>query len=268
MTTSPILEIPEVDPNQTQKETTINTGIEILEASVNDRLLVDLTAGDLTLNMTQWTRYGLLILENASTATTVSVPATKRFIAIWNTGSASVTVKVVTGSGTTVIIPTGKIVLVTSDGTDIKALSSGVGALVDLSDVTIVSPAEGDLLTYDTASGKFVSKAVPGATLTIPADATTNFTLAATDQNTMRGVNNGSDVTITVPTNTAVPDYPIGETATFYQKGAGQIIISPAGGVTLIYPSDVSPKTRRTNSALSVTKLAANVWIVIGDLGA
>lgn len=159
---SPILNLPQVSPNQTQKETTINTAMAILEAASNDMLGVSLAAGDVTLNTDQFTKYFLFEFSGHTTARTVTVPATPRWFAIENLGTATVTVKTPTGgsSGGSLVaeLAAGKIGLVISDGTDLRFVvpdpSSGTGLLEDLSNVTGV-PTNGQLLRWVAADGNW-----------------------------------------------------------------------------------------------------------------
>jgi hypothetical protein len=70
---TPILHLPEVAPNQDQKEATINTAIAILEAAMNDTLPVNVTAGDVDLTQDQFTRWFLFQVKS----TTALSPTTR-----------------------------------------------------------------------------------------------------------------------------------------------------------------------------------------------
>jgi transcriptional regulator GlxA family with amidase domain len=56
VSTTPLLGITELTPNQTGKETTVNDAIVALEAAGNATLAVSMAAGDVTLSVNQFTR--------------------------------------------------------------------------------------------------------------------------------------------------------------------------------------------------------------------
>jgi hypothetical protein len=156
-TYTPILSLPEVAPNQDQKETTINTALAILEAAMNDTLPVDMSAGDVVLNTDQFTKYFLLQVA-PSVAHNLEIPATPRWFAVENQGTAQATVKVHGVAGSTVQLGAGKIGLFVSDGTNVRVVvpdpAAGTGVLADLSDVT-GSPTDHQLLRFVAADGQW-----------------------------------------------------------------------------------------------------------------
>ena len=79
-------------------------------------------------------------------------------------------------------------------------------------------------------------------------------------------LNNGSAITLTVPSNSYVA-FPTGTEITLTQLGAGQVTIAAGSGVTL-YAADSELKTRVQYSSAVLTKIASDTWIVAGDLTA
>ncbi len=161
MTTyTPILNLPEVAPNQTQKEATINTAIAILEAAMNDTLVVSLATGDVTFTTDQFTKYFHHQFTGHTVARTVTIPETPRWFSVENQGTATVTIKSADPSTSTqvCVLPAGKIGLIVSDGHDLRFVvpdpTGGIGSLEDLSNVT-GSPTNGQLLRYVSADGKW-----------------------------------------------------------------------------------------------------------------
>lgn len=148
---TPDLHLPLVAPNQDQKETTINTALAILEASANDTVLISLASGNVTLNDDQYTKYFLHQFNGNSVPRTVTLPNTRRWFAVENLGSASITFEITGSSGLTLDLPSGKIGLAVSDGVDLRYVvpdpTGGLGLLTDLSDVTGV-PTDGQLLRW------------------------------------------------------------------------------------------------------------------------
>jgi hypothetical protein len=91
-----------------------------------------------------------------------------------------------------------------------------------------------------------------------------NSTLALADANAIVEANNASSMTITVPVNASVA-FPIGTNIVIYQKGAGQVTISAATGVTLLNNTG-KVKTSAQNAAAALFKVATDTWLLAGDL--
>ena len=154
---TPLLHLPEVAPNQDQKEATINTALAILEAAMNDSLSVSLASGDVTLNTDQFTKYFHHVFTGNTVPRTVNVPATARWFSVENDGSSTITIQVTGAPGTTCILLAGKVGLIISDGTNLKYVvhdPMGTGALSDLSDVS-GTPTDGQLLRWVQADGSW-----------------------------------------------------------------------------------------------------------------
>ena len=81
-----ILGLPQVASNQNQKEGTINTALAILEAAFNDSVVIDLSAGAITLSQDRFTKYFLQRYAGQSAATLVTIPNTVRWFAVRNEG--------------------------------------------------------------------------------------------------------------------------------------------------------------------------------------
>ncbi|UTU10023.1 putative tail protein [Caulobacter phage RB23] len=151
---TPMLHLPLVAPNQDQKEATINTALAILEAANNDTLQVSLSAGDVTLNTDQFTKYFHHQFYGHTTARSVTLPDTNRWFAVENQGTATITFVISGSSGLSAELASGKIGLVVSDGTDLRFVvpdpTSGLGLLSDLSDVD-GGQTDGQLLRWSNA---------------------------------------------------------------------------------------------------------------------
>ncbi len=104
---------------------------------------------------------------------------------------------------------------------------------------------------------------------------TASFVLTAADENTFNSIdedsNSGASITCGVPSD-SLEALEIGFTASFVQNGSTAVTFeshedSNSGAtVTLLYPADMTPFSRVQNSVVSVTKKAANVWLLYGDL--
>lgn len=85
-------------------------------------------------------------------------------------------------------------------------------------------------------------------------------TLASSLNGSFVRFSNASQVTVTIPTDAAV-SLPVGFWGTLYAEGAGGITLSTSG-ITLT--GNTPFKSVYQNEALTVTKVAANTWAVIG----
>ena len=128
---TPILNIPQVATNQNNKETTINTGLAILEAAFNDSLGVDLSAADAVLTLDDFTKNFAFKLTGNTVARKLDTPAPsggytgKRVFGVINTGSADVTVRPGGEDAGAATVTAGQASLLLCDGTAIATLSSG-----------------------------------------------------------------------------------------------------------------------------------------------
>lgn len=122
MANTPILDIPQVSPNQNQKETTINTAISVVEQASNAALAIALT-GDRTLTKAQFTRAFHLRFSGQPAAAVITLPATPRFFAASNEGTANLTVRC-TPTGASVVLAAGDRRMVLSDGADVFFLTA------------------------------------------------------------------------------------------------------------------------------------------------
>ncbi|AXQ69749.1 tail fibers protein [Caulobacter phage CcrSC] len=161
MANSPILNLPQVAPNQNQKETTINTAQGILEAAMNDGINLAVAANRV-LTSDEYTRAFMLTLTGLTSEFTVSAPATKRFFAVNNAGASNATIKVNGSSGATVVVEPGKRTLIYSNGVDMVAISSGNSNLAGMSDTAGVDDAsDGQALVWDATAGRWTPADIP-----------------------------------------------------------------------------------------------------------
>jgi hypothetical protein len=206
-------------------------------------------------------------------------------------------------NGTT--IPSTKTLVVTTDklsalaattSTELAGVISdetGSGSLVFATSPTLVTPNLGTPsainLTNATAVPSDATKAPLASptftgTVTIPTGAvitapkigctytakTAAYTFASGDEGNMFSMNNAASVQFNIPTD-ATFNFAIGtEFTVFWITGAGQPTIGAVtpGTTTVISTGATSatPKLRVANSGATCKKIAANSWIVFGDL--
>ncbi len=256
MTTySDLLHIAFVASNQNQKETTINTGLAILEAAMNDQVSLSLASSNITLTTDQFTKAFHQVYSGHVVTRTVTVPATKRFFCVTNSGTAAITIHAQGSSGTDLSVAAGARVLALSDGTDIRALSSGVDALGDLSDTSGVDGASaGQYLGYaggfwqpvdSVADVSFFTAGTPGSSAKVARHVFTRATrfvgnfdsskgsadTASTGTATFTVKKNGSSVGTIVFTSAT--------TATFTTSGGTSVDFAIGDVMTIAAPSSV-----------------------------
>lgn len=112
--TTPILNITEISGNQLNQYITANEAFRALEASTNDFLVVDLSAGDIVLTEAEFTAAYTFIAGGHSVARALTVPASKRAFTVRNTGTANLSV---TRGITTAVIAANEAALLITDGT-------------------------------------------------------------------------------------------------------------------------------------------------------
>ena len=104
---------------------------------------------------------------------------------------------------------------------------------------------------------------------TINAQVGTSYTPVLADASNTVSLTNAAAISVTIPTN-ATLGFAIGAEISFTQLGAGQVTIAAAtpGTTTILSTASTpaAPRLRSVNSAATAKKLAADTWIVWGDI--
>lgn len=143
---------------------------------------------------------------------------------------------------------------------------SGGGTTGDVT-LSINTGVTVDLTTAQTLSNKTLTSPKISSTYTAKTD---HYTFASGDEGNIFSMNNAASKQFSIPTD-ATFNFAIGtEINVFWITGAGQPTIGAVtpGTTTVISTGATSatPKLRVANSGATCKKLAANSWIVFGDI--
>jgi len=98
--------------------------------------------------------------------------------------------------------------------------------------------------------------------ITINEQTGTTYTTILTDSNKLVTLNNGSAITLTIPTNASVT-YPVGTSILFQQLGVGLVTMS---GADVTFNNRNGLVSGGNKAMWSITKTATDTWAVGGDL--
>ena len=182
------------------------------------------------------------------------------------TGSAQGTTKKVTVANLVAASPVqsvaGKTGTVTLSNSDI----SGLGTAATTDSTAYATAAQG--ATADTAlqsvsagdltDGNFDGTSISGFDATINDQTGTAYTLLASDNGKVVVLDNGSAVTVTVPSGLGV-----GFNCSFVQKGAGQVTFSASS--TTIYNRQSHTKINGQYGVASILAYVADTFVLAGD---
>jgi len=119
----------------------------------------------------------------------------------------------------------------------------------------------------EVTTGKIADRAVTAGKLDGIADIagkTADYTLVLADAGRVIEFNSASDLTLTVPTN-ATAAFATGATIIVTRRGAGEVTVAGASGVTL--RSDGSKaRLRNQYTAASLVKIGTDEWLLAGNL--
>lgn len=139
-----------------------------------------------------------------------------------------------------------------------------LGQLVDVEFGTGIS--DGNILRY--RDGIWQAEPLSHITKTTVTNSYVNdLTLAADHAGAMVQMNKATAINVTVPSNASIP-YDIGTEISICQRGAGQVTVVAAGGVTINYPADMTLISRGQWSVLGLLKTGTDEWLLFGDLEA
>ena len=152
--------------------------------------------------------------------------------------------------------------------TAIDLASTDVLPVVDTSATTTKKVAMNDVAEYVSASSAVTNLVSPKVdkALTLNAQTGVSYTLVSDDNAKVVTLSNASAVTVTIPTNSAQP-FTVGSQINLVQIGAGQVTVSPNGGVTL-RSQGAKYKLNGQYAAATLLKIGTDEWVLIGNTAA
>lgn len=222
---------------------------------------------------------GTRVIMNAAGATTITVNtglfAAGDTLQILNIGAGVCTIT----AGTATVSTSSVLALSQYDAGTLYFTSTGVSIwlMVDAADTT--AAAAGTLTGTTLASNVVTSSLTSFGTTPVIASPkissaysakTSSYTFASGDEGNIFSMNNAATQQFNIPTD-ATFNFAVGtEINVFWITGAGQPTIGAVtpGTTTVISTGATSatPKLRVANSGATCKKLAANSWIVFGDI--
>jgi len=177
--------------------------------------------------------------------------------------------------------------VLTADSTQTKGIKWATPATGSVTSITAGTGLSGGTITttgtiaIDTATtvDKTTAQTLSNKTLTTPiinqpktyigyTAKTATYTVGTGDEGYLFSMNNAATQQFNIPTD-ATFNFAIGTVINFvWITGAGQPTIGATtpGTTTISSTAGVTPKLRVANSAASAIKLAANSWLVVGDI--
>jgi hypothetical protein len=167
-------------------------------------------------------------------------------------------------ASTSTALGVGSVELGHATDTTLARVSAGI---VSIEGVNVVTTSSTDTLTNKTLTTPVMTN--PKITLTYSAK-TAAYTAVSGDEGGVFSMNNASSIQFNIPTD-ATFNFAVGtQFNVFWLTGAGQPTIGAVtpGTTTVISTGATSatPKLRVANSMATCLKIAANSWIVIGDI--
>lgn len=150
--------------SQDQPDLTVNTSLVQLSSVISDYKTYDMTSANITLSLADFQDYGLFVTtNNGATFNTFTLPEQRRaFFMVFNDGSDPLLVECGT---TTITVPINEYYGLTMDGTanglSQVSLVATAGSLAGLTDVTISTPLNSQILTYNTGASKWENENAP-----------------------------------------------------------------------------------------------------------
>jgi hypothetical protein len=190
---------------------------------------------------------------SGTVATATTTPAISLTLGAITPSSVAATGPI-SGTTLTSTVATGTPPLVVASTTRIPNLNAD---LIDGLQKVGIQPANANLTNVSNLTVQSLPSTIISATENTQTG--TTYTLASSDNGKVVTLNNGSAITVTVPTLSA------GFSCTFIQKGAGQVTFSASG--TTISNAHSQTKTFGQHAVVTLYGLSSTAFVLAGDTG-
>jgi hypothetical protein len=126
----------------------------------------------------------------------------------------------------------------------------------------VVFQKAGSALSQISNAGIFVGQSRPTKT-----DVSANTTFALADEGKVMRVNSSSNLTITIPKNSAVA-FPIDTEIAILRYGTGTVSIAPVDGDVTLQSANAERKIRNQYGSVALKKIGTDEWVLVGSLEA
>lgn len=125
MVTTPNLAIEHIDPAIPQREVPFNDGMDELDASTQNELEIDCTAGGtIVVTAAQYRHFPLKLIGTPGAGFNLDLPDGDRYVVILNASGQTATVDTVSGGAATVTVLDDGVAKIIVDGVDARVLST------------------------------------------------------------------------------------------------------------------------------------------------
>ena len=241
--------------------------------TVSGNLTIDSSGGTVTVDDDLIVTGNITINGNTTTLNTETITVEDKTIELGSSVSPSNT----TANGSGIVVPDGasnksftwsSSSLAWSSSEDLNLVS---GKVLKINGTQVLSATnytgEAATVAANSVTASVLQEGPPraGFRSQLNAQTGTSYTLALSDLAKLVTMDNGSTMTLTVPANSNV-SFQIGDRIDILRKGAGELTISPDGGVSVNGTPGL--KLRAQWSAATLVKLDTDTWVALGDLKA
>jgi len=132
--------------------------------------------------------------------------------------------------------------------------------LNEVFDVNLTSVADAQVLTYDSATSKWINQA-PNYFFTVSSNSNTAITLASGDEGKYIRTTATTAVTVTIPSGV----FSVGDEILIEQAAAGQVTVAAGTGVTLNNSASNTAKTAEQYAVVGLKCVASDVFTLTGE---
>jgi hypothetical protein len=241
--------------------------------TISGNLTIDSSGGTVTVDDDLIVTGNITINGNTTTLNTETITVEDKTIELGSTASPSNT----TANGAGIVVPDGgsnksftwsSSSLAWSSSEDLNLVS---GKVLKINGTQVLSATnytgEAATVAANSVTASVLQEGPPraGFRSQLNAQTGTSYTLALSDLAKLVTMDNGSTMTLTVPANSSV-SFQIGDRIDILRKGAGELTITPGGGVSVNGTPGL--KLRAQWSAATLVKLDTDTWVALGDLKA